>query len=225
MRCMKIYLDESGNLSKRNGKYFIVGSFTINDPKRIINAFKKWRKSKFPRKLQSQPEVKFNNSSLDDTLRLKTLEQLVKQDIRIFYTYLAVKNVPEEYLKKGVIHKTGLLYTEIVGATLDLYLPNTQNELRVFRDSRSLRGVSVSQFNESLKLRIVPQLSRKTVFEIQTSDSTTSPEIQVADWICGALARYYEDKLLGAEFYKVLKSYVVGEKELFGDYWNKKWKR
>lgn len=77
---MHIYLDESGNLSKRNGKYFIAGSYTINDPKRILNAFRRWQKSKFPRVVRSQPEVKFNNASLNDEIRLKTLEHLVKQD-------------------------------------------------------------------------------------------------------------------------------------------------
>lgn len=219
---MYIYLDESGNLSKRNGRYFIVGSYTINDPKRILNAFRRWQKSKFPRVVRNQTEVKFNNASLNDELRLKTLEHLVKQDIRIFYAYLVLKNVPKEYLKKGVIRKTGVLYTEIVGSTLELYLPTTEKEFRVFRDPKTLKGVPIEKFDEALKNRLIPQLPAKALFEIQPAESASNPNIQVADWMCGALARYYEKKSLGNEFYKVMKSYIVGEKEVFTDYWTKK---
>ena len=62
---MYVYLDESGTLTESDGKYFIVGSFTVGDPRRISKAFRKWQKSKFPRKLKGQAEVKFSNSSLD----------------------------------------------------------------------------------------------------------------------------------------------------------------
>jgi len=87
---MFIYLDESGNLTKSNGKYFIVTSYTIGDPRRIAKAFRKWQKNKFPRKLKYQSEVKFNDSHLTDDLREKTLKFLAKQDVRIFYTYLKI---------------------------------------------------------------------------------------------------------------------------------------
>lgn len=144
---MFIYLDESGNLTKSNGKYFIVGSFTVGDPKRIAKAFRKWQKSKFPRKLKSQPEVKFNDSHLTDEIRTRTLKFLAKQDVRIFYTYLKITNIPKEYREKKGSIKTGHLYTQIVGDTLNLYLPITENEFRVFRDQRILKGVVLKDFN------------------------------------------------------------------------------
>lgn len=95
---MLIYLDESGNLIKSNEKFFIVGSFTVGDSKRIANAFRKWQRQKFPKKLK----------------------------------------------------------------------------------------------------------------------------VQVADWICGALARYHEQKPKGKEFYNILKNNIVKQKELFSDYWSKR---
>ncbi len=67
---MFIYLDETGNLTKGNGKYFIVATFTVGDPQRIVNAFRRWQHSKFPRKLRDQSEVKFNDAHLTDDLRL-----------------------------------------------------------------------------------------------------------------------------------------------------------
>src|SRR3989338_5726063 len=100
---MFIYLDESGNLTKSNGKYFLVASYTVGDPKRVAKAFRKWQKSKFPRKLKDQSEVKFNDPHIDEELRFKTIKYLAKQDIRIFYTYLKRKNIPEEYRKEGKV--------------------------------------------------------------------------------------------------------------------------
>lgn len=222
---MFIYLDESGNLTKKNGKYFIVASFTVGDPRRIAKAFRKWQRDKFPRKLKYQAEVKFNDSHLTDGLRFKTLTFLAKQDIRIFYTYLKITNIPHDYQNKEGSIKTGLLYTHIVGDTLELYLPITEAEFRVFRDQRILKGVLLKDFNEHLATQLLPQLPAKIILQIQAMDSTSSPQIQIIDWVCGALARYHEGKTKGEEFYNILKNNVVKGKELFSDYWTKKWEK
>ena len=222
---MFIYVDESGNLTKSSDKYFIVGSYTVGDPKRILNAFRRWQRKKFPRQLKVQSEVKFNDPRLDDELRIKTLKFIAKQDIRIFYTHLKVTNIPEEYRGKEGSIKTGHLYTQIIGETLELYSPITETEFRIFRDQRILKGVASKQFNESLKTHLLPQLPAKTILQIQALDSTTSPQIQVVDWVCGALARYHEKKPLGEEFFNILKNNIIKSKELFSDYWSKKWEK
>lgn len=222
---MFIFLDESGNLTRGNGEHFIVGSFTVGDPARIARAFRRWQRTKFPRKVKDQPEVKFNDSHINEELREKTVKFLAKQDIRIFYTYLKVKNIPETYRGKADSIKTGLLYTEIVGSTLELYLPVTESEFRVFRDQRILKGVVLKDFNEVLTTRLLPQLPAKVILQIQAMDSTSSPQIQVADWVCGALARYHEGKKNGEEFFNILKNNIISSKELFSDYWTKKWEK
>ncbi|MDO8452143.1 MAG: DUF3800 domain-containing protein [bacterium] len=222
---MFIYLDESGNLTKNNGKYFIVASFTVGEPRRIAKAFRKWQKDKFPKKLKVQSEVKFNDSHLTNELRSRTLSFLAKQDVRIFYTYLKITNIPKEYRGKEESIKTGHLYTQIVGDTLELYVPITETEFRVFRDQRILKGVILKNFNQHLTTQLLPQLPAKTILQIQAMDSTSSPQIQVADWICGALARYHEEKSQGEEFYNILKNNIVKQKELFSDYWTKKWEK
>lgn len=222
---MFVYLDESGNLTKTKEMFFIIATYTVNDGARISKAFRKWQKSKFPRKLRDQAEVKFNDSHLTDELRLKTIEYLTKQDIRIFYTFLNSENIPEEYRKKGIVHETGLLYTEIVAATVELYLPFTEKELMVIRDQRSLKSVPLKMFNEKLNLRLLPQLPAKINFKIQAVDSTSSVQVQVADWVCGALGRFYEGKPKGEAFYTLLKKNIIEEKELFLNYWTKKWEK
>lgn len=213
---MHIYLDESGTLTESDSKYFIVGSFTVGDPRRIAKAFRKWQKSKFPRKLKGQTEVKFNNTSLDNNLRFKTLRFFAKQDIRIFYTFLKKRNIPQKFMKKGKVHETGLLYVKIVASTLELY-PHTDLEFRVIRDQRTLKGVNTSKFDEIISTRLLPKFPAKVLFKIQVVDSTTNENVQVADWVCGALARYYEKKSFGEEFYNALKGNIVQEKELFSE--------
>jgi len=222
---MFVYLDETGNLTKGNGQYFIVATFTIGDPQRIANAFRRWQHSKFPKKIRDQSEVKFNDAHLTDDLRLKTIKYLAKQDIRIFYTYLQITNIPKEYRKKGKVHESGLLYAEIVRATLELYLPLTEPQFIVIRDQRTLKGMSPTEFHERLKLSLLPKLPPKTMFNTQAVDSTSSPQVQVADWVCGALGRFYEGKEAGDQFYNFLKNNIVKEKELFSDYWTKTWEK
>lgn len=222
---MFTYLDESGNLTKGSGNYFIVATFTVGDPHRIENAFRRWQRNKFPKKLKTQSEVKFNDPHLTDDLRLKTIKYLAKQDIRIFYTYLHITNIPKEYRKKGKVHESGLLYAEIVRATLELYVPITELEWIVIRDKRTLKGMSPKEFHERLKLILLPKLPPKMLFHAQAVDSTTSAQVQVADWICGALGRYYEKKAAGEQFYTYLKNNIVEEKELFSEYWTKRWEK
>lgn len=221
---MIINLDETGNLTKGKEKYFIVGTYTVGDPARIGKAFRKWQTKKFPKIIRNQSEVKFNDPHLTDELREKTLKFIAKQDVRIFYTYLKTSNIPQQYKAKEGSVKTGLLYTEIVGETLQLYMPVTETEFRVFRDQRILKGVTLTDFNEHLTARLLPQLPAKTILQIEAIDSTTSPTIQVADWICGALGRYHEKKDYGDRFYVILKNNIIEEKELFSNYWTTLWK-
>lgn len=220
---MIILIDESGNLKGGRNKYFIVGSYATNHPRDIHKAFRRYQKSKLPRVLRSITEVKFSNTALTDEMRLDFLNFLMKQDIRIFYTYLLVKNVPLEYRKGYIVARTGLLYTQIIGDTLELYLPTTDKELRIFRDPRRLKGVSKKQFKEMVETRLLPQLPKGSVCTIQPLGSE-NVLIQVADWVCGALARYYEEKAGGKEFHTVLRNNIVCGEELFREYWSEEWK-
>lgn len=219
---MIILIDETGNLTGGPNKYFIVGSYATNHPKQIHNAYRRFQKSKFPRVLKHLTEVKFTNRALTDKLRLNLLTELMRQDIRIFYTYFLTKNIPLKYRKKQRIVKPGLLYTQVVGDTLELYLPTAEREFRVLRDHRALGGMSKEEFKEIIETRLLPQLPKGAICSIQPLGSENSI-IQVADWICGALARYYEKKRNGKKFYTVLKNSIVKGEELFKEYWSKLW--
>lgn len=70
---------------------------------------------------------------------------------------------------------------------------------------------------ETIRRRLLPQLLAKAILQVKAVDSTTSIGVQIVDWVCGALGRYFEEKTLGQEFYNVLKNNIIQEKELFSD--------
>lgn len=218
---MFIFIDESGNFTGDKDDYFIVGGFITGNPKRTRIAFRKWQRIKFPKKLRRKNEVKFNDKGLDEKLKLKTLLNFTKQDIRIFYTFLKKENIPEEYRKKKGI-ETGLLYTRIFSETLNLLIPTTDLEFRVFRDERHLQKITQAKFNEIIKLNLIPGLPAKSLFQIEAIDSATNPNIQIADWICGAIFKYYNKRNEGERLFLTLKNNIINSKELFKDYWTNK---
>ena len=219
-----IFLDESGQFTKyKDEKYFVIGTFTIGNPRRTEKQFRVWQRTKFPRKLRYQPEIKFSEINISDNLRLKTLKFISNLDVRIHYSYLLKRNIPDEYRKKDKL-KSGLLYTNIVGETLEMYLPISDREFRIFCDKRHLKGIKRSEFKRVLEARLYSQLPSGVAIQIEMLDSAVSPNIQIADWISGALGWYLEKKRLGEECYQILKNNLLGEgKELFKDYWENKY--
>lgn len=215
-----IFLDESGQFTKKDHeKYFIVGSFTIGDHRRTEKRFRSWCRTKFPKKMRFQDEIKFSQNNITDDIRIKTIKYISKLDVRIHYCYLLRKNIPKEYWEKKRL-QSGILYTTLIGEIIEMYLPTDEKEIRVFCDQRKLMGITKEKFQEILKTRILPKMSANSVFTIDMLNSLEEPNIQVADWITGVLARYLEQKPLGNELFLILKNNLLGEgKELFKNHW------
>lgn len=214
-----IFLDESGQFNKKTNEfYFLIASFTVGEPKRTHKKFKSWCAIKFPKVMRKQSEIKFSDSGIDKNLKIRTLRQIAKMDARIFFTYLDCQNIPMEFRDKKSL-KSGLLYTQLVGETLDLYLPLREPLLHIFCDQRRLKGVGKQEFVDNLTARLLPNLAKGAQVRIQTVDSKQYPNIQIVDWIAGAIAAYLNKKEGGDEFYEILKNNIVAKKELFKDYW------
>lgn len=218
---MYIYLDESGNFTGNKDNCFIVGGFVTPDPRSVAKSFRKWQHRKFyNKKLRYRTEVKFSDTRLTEELRLKTLNYLIRQNIKIFYSFLDTTNIPLEYRKKDRI-ESGWLYAEIVAQTIHLLLPTSELEFRVFRDERQLKKLPQKEFNQTLKFNFLPGLPARSVVEVKSLDSTISPNIQIADWICGALFRHHNKMKNGDQYFSILKNSIVNSKELFDGYWEK----
>jgi len=220
---MQVFLDETGQFTKsKDGVFFLLCSFTTGDPRRTAKRFKSWRVSRFPKKLRYLPEVKFSNPSLDNKLRLKTLKEISRLDVRIRYSYTRKENIPLEYRYKKRL-RTGHLYTDIISKTLETYLPVINQDFRVFCDARHLKGLKRSEFKSIVTSYILSQMPPKSIFQIEMLDSTGNANVQIADWICGALGRYHNEGALGKECMAILKNNLLGEGiKLYKDYWDKK---
>lgn len=216
---MYIFIDESGNFQGDKEKLFIVGGFITGDQRATAKTFRKWQDKKFTsKKLKFRREVKFTDTRLTDKLRAQTLLYLTQQNIRVFYSFLKSKNIPLEFRKKGAI-ESGRLYTEIIAKTLDIIFPSAEPQVILSLDHRSLKKVSQKEFKENLRLHILLRLSKKASVYVNTVDSSADSNIQIADWICGALYRYYTNRSAGEEFYKILHSSIIASEELFKDCW------
>ncbi|MBI2436377.1 MAG: DUF3800 domain-containing protein [Candidatus Magasanikbacteria bacterium] len=213
-----IFLDESGQFNThKDGKYFIVGSFITKDPSYTKKKFRSWQQRKFPKKMRNQPEIKWSDIKITNELRLATLKFISNLNIGINFSYLLRKNIPSIYIKNKRID-TGTLYTHVIGETLSLYLPIQDQVCRIFCDKRHLKGITHTQFFNILQLQILPELPANTLVQIEMIDSMSNANIQIADWIAGAIASYIENKPLGKDYYHILKSNLLCPgKELFPD--------
>lgn len=213
-----IFIDESGNFNKEaDGKYFVVGSFTVGDQRRTNKAFRSWTHNRFPKKMRTQSEIKWSATGISDALRIRTLKYIAKLDVRIKYGFLLRKNIPISFRRKGKI-ESGTLYTSVISEILEMYLPVDDKEIYIFCDCRSLKGITKKEFELSIATRLLPLCSPNTFLRVEMIDSAVNANIQIADWISGALARYFEGTPLGAEYYKILKNNFLGDgKEFFAE--------
>lgn len=203
---MYIFLDESGQfVDHNNKKYFIIGSFIVGDQKRTDKAMRSWFHSRFPRKMRNQAEIKWSASGIKDNMRLRTIRHIAKLDVRIRYGYLSHKNIPIDYRKKGKI-ESGILYTTIIGEILEKYLPTDEKEIHIFCDRRSLKGVTKKEFESRIRGHLLPLCPANTAVQVEMIDSTSNANVQIADWISGAISYYLEEEILGREYYKIFKN-------------------
>lgn len=223
---MHIFLDESGQFYKNHTEgYFVIGTFTVGDPRRTAKRFRAWCKTRFPKKMRKRPEIKYSDSGISKELRIKTVQYISKLDVRIRFTYIKRENIPEKFRAKNSI-ESGLLYTHIVGETLQMYVSSADQIFHVFCDQRRLKGVRKTQFIEIVTTQLLPMCPKGTNIQIEMVDSEQYPNIQITDWVVGALAAYLNKKPLGKELFEVLHNNIIGEgAELFKEYWANKFEK
>jgi len=215
-----IYIDESGQFAKDGGnKYFVVASFTVADPKVSWKGFQSWQNLKYPKLVRRLPEVKFSEKLITNDLRLATLRTISQLKVQIRYVYLDKKNIPEKFRHKGSL-RDGQLYAHIIAELLELYFPIKDMDLRVFCDERHLKGVTRKDFLDNLQAYLIPLMSPGSLVQVDMVHSHENTNVQIADWIAGALSRYLNNRPLGQKCFNVLHDNIMGSgKELFKDIW------
>lgn len=70
-----------------------------------------------------------------------------------------------------------------------------------------------------MQATLLPNLPAKIIIQIEAADSAKNPNIQIADWLCGALFRYYNNGKNGRQYFSTFKNSIVARTELFDNYW------
>ncbi len=205
-----VFVDESGTFLPSNGQtYFVIGSFTVGDPRQTAKAFRKWLRNKMPLQKRYQTEVKFSETGITDDLRKRTLTYISSLDVRIRFGYLRCERLPNtSYDHRGV--REGYLYTQILGEILESYFPITESSFVVRCDQRKLKGLTQKEFATILQARLLPIAPASSFIDVKQVDSASDANIQIADWIVGALAAYLNNKSMGSEYYEILKGNIIG---------------
>ena len=213
-----LFGDESGQFSKDGqNDFFAMALFTVSNPRVTWNGFRSWQRSKFPKVLRMLPEVKFSDPTISQNLRFRTLQEIADLNIRIRYAYLNKQSIPAEFRHKGRL-RDGHLYSHVVGELVEMFLPIADNELRIFLDERHLKGITRQDFRQNLHSHLLPLLPPKTLIQVDMVRSCDNPNIQIADWIVGAIGWYLNGRPFGEECFQILKNNILGEgKELFED--------
>ncbi len=214
---MFIFLDESGNFAKHaNERFFVIGSMVVDNQRFTDKGIRKWFKSKFPRKMRNQNEIKWSSNGITPELRLKTLRYIASMGVGIRFGFLLRQNIPLSFRGKNNTVDTGILYTNIVGEVLKSYLPSAQSEIYIFCDERPLKGMTRQQFEKSIINELLPFCPPQTRIQIEMIDSTANGNMQIVDWISGALRAYLEGLPCGNDYFSALSGSLLQDgKEFF----------
>lgn len=204
-----VFLDEAGNFRGNKDRYFVLAAFVTGNPRATRKCFLKAKRTKLPRKYRHYTELKFSDRVIPARFKKHVLRQLAKEDIWIYALLFDKNNMPAELLG----HSEGLTYCRLVGQLLELCPLAEASAIHVFLDRRHLKGLSRHEFNANLKAHLAFRLGPQVRLEIQHVDSTTNVNIQLADFVCGAIFRKYERG--DTEYYDIIAERIKIEEELF----------
>lgn len=198
-----IYIDESGNLIKNDkNTYIVICSFSTYDyiftQKKIIA----WFKNKLNKK--GIQEIKWSDRYISDAFRLKTLKYMLSLCIHIQYSYQKNLNIPIKYFSKYGL-ETGKLYTDLVIKTIEKYDIKDKTNIYVFCDKVSLKNIKTGYFIKFVEDYFSLKYNKK--IHVQMIHSYENPNIQIADWIAGAVHRFLRKGRLWMEIGQILNLY------------------
>jgi hypothetical protein len=185
-----IYIDESGYLgiSKNGNKFFVISCVKIKDEinhKRFSRIPKDIRQKTLKKKVITQPELKFSNSS--PLIRERFLYRVAKLDLEIFTLVIEKK-----YIDQKLQNNLPILYNYLIKVLLESVLnelPKNQ-ELHICLD-KSMSANQRENFESYVKTEFLAIFKQLPTLEIVHAPSSCNSCLQVVDFICGAFGYKY----------------------------------
>ncbi len=215
MKCINLYIDESGNLGKKSGRFFLICALEIenSDKKamqkragRVISRFKKGHGIRKTKELKGW--------ALKTSDRLNLLSKILYRGIKVRYIVIDLDKTT--MLLKSADDKNAC-YNYLLQLIIKSILDENKkiNEINLYLDNRTVKVGERYCLNQYLYNKFVLEKFAETntynyvKFHIYYLESESSYLIQFADIIANSLYKKYDS--LTNEFYNIIKPYIIFE--------------
>ena len=207
-----LYIDESGDLgfTEKSTRYYVIAAIETNNPDQFSRMFKKVRRG-MGKKKRDIKEFKF--SKTNPRTKLKILERIAELDI-LFSAVVLRKATVFQHLRE----KKQILHNYLIGYIVELVPFVGSRDFEIVIDKFLPKRMDRTSFDRYLrehvdfecwKLGLIPPRS----LNIEHKSSHSSPGLQVADFVAGAIfAKYERDD---DSFYRVIEPKKRILKEVF----------
>lgn len=213
---MYIYVDETGDLglTKKSGKYFIIGLVVIKNPREINIWMRRIRSKKLQRKERKKSEIKA--CSARDEFK------------KYFYTHLKKLNfsitliiVNKNKISKRFIKEQGLVYLHMVEEGIKNIIKKEKKNIKqiiLTIDRKHFQKLTKEAFNTALKESLLIHYKLHSDLRIHHTDSSTDKVLQFIDFIVYATGKKYN--MTDNKWHEYIKRNI--QNEILIEFGNKK---
>jgi hypothetical protein len=181
---LNIFLDESGDLgwSEKSSKHLVIGTVCTRRPRRF---------RKLMKRLKNEFEIPLNQE-------LKAVDASARARHALLGMLAADK---ECYCRAMVVYKPNvmpslkkhpnLVYNYATGLLLAPYISKLSSVV-LSVDPREQKVDAPRTFDDYLRTKLYAECESSVDLRIHRPESSTSPGIQVADFLCNAVFRHFE---------------------------------
>jgi len=184
---MQIYLDESGNLGKKD-RFFVIAILIPEKPNRIKNIIKGCF-LKFRKPNDILEEIKGHNLSFSQ--KQEILQKLNKKDD--FHCSYIVAD--KKHLSQRLLEDKNVCYNYLASHLFKLVLKGTNEDVQAILDNHSIKVASINSLKDYIKIEAYTKwgFDKKITFEY--SDSKMNKNLQAIDVITNVIyGRYTYNK-------------------------------
>ncbi len=175
-------IDESGNLGRGGGRFFVITAVRYLDDKRIKNFVKRYKSKK------QIPEIKGQRINFND--RQDLINKLnSKNDYLISYIVLDKKNLNNHKL----FEDNNILFNYLCSFLFKKILKNNEEDVHLCFDNRTVKVKSGNSLLDYLKIKAYTKWNYLGNLSVSYWDSKSNNCIQMSDLISNTIFRRYSN--------------------------------
>lgn len=184
---MQIYIDESGNLGKKD-RYFIILALIPQKPKRIKNIIKR-ACVRLGISDNTVEEIKASKLSFSDKQNI--INKLNEKDDLSCSYVVADKN----HLQPEILKDKNVCYNYLASHLLKPILKGADQNVHIILDNHSIKVRSLNSLKDYIKIEAYTKWGFKKDIKFEYQDSKNYKNLQAADVVANAIyAKYNYNK-------------------------------